>query len=63
MGSSVNANGVENSGGFKSAAGLGVRVKTPIGPLSLDYGIPFNKEPGETSRGSGKLHFSVSHGF
>lgn len=51
------------SGGFKSGAGFGVRVKTPIGPIMLDYGIPFNKEPGEDRRGSGRFHFNVSHGF
>jgi len=49
--------------GFKSGFGLGVRVKTPIGPIMLDYGIPLNKEPGEDSRKSGRLHFSASHGF
>jgi len=46
-----------------SGVGLGVRMKTPIGPITLDYGIPMNKEPGETERGSGKVHFSASHGF
>ncbi|MFZ2603338.1 MAG: outer membrane protein assembly factor BamA [Candidatus Omnitrophota bacterium] len=51
------------SGGFKSGAGFGVRVKTPVGPIMLDYGIPFNKESGEDERGSGRFHFSVSHGF
>lgn len=51
------------SGGFKSSLGLGLRVKTPFGPINLDYGIPLNKEPGETDIGSGKFHFSVSRGF
>jgi outer membrane protein insertion porin family len=51
------------SGGLKSGVGLGVRIKTPIGPIMLDYGIPLNKEPGEDTRGSGKFHFSMSHGF
>lgn len=50
-------------GGFKSGAGFGVRIKTPIGPIMLDYGIPFNKEPGEDEKGSGRVHFSMSHGF
>ena len=63
IGSSRNAFGVANTGGFKSGFGLGVRIKTPIGPIMLDYGIPLNKEPGEDSRKSGKLHFNVSHGF
>jgi outer membrane protein insertion porin family len=51
------------TGGYKSGVGLGVRIKTPIGPLMLDYGIPLNKEPGEDKRGDGRFHFSMSHGF
>ncbi|RJO64615.1 MAG: outer membrane protein assembly factor BamA [Candidatus Omnitrophota bacterium] len=51
------------AGGFKSSTGIGFRIKTPIGPVSLDYGIPLNKEPGEEDKGSGRFHFSVSHGF
>jgi len=51
------------SGGFKSGVGFGLRVKTPFGPISLDYGIPLNKEPGETEVGAGRFHFSVSRGF
>lgn len=51
------------SGGFRSSVGLGVRVKTPIGPISLDYGIPLDKAPGEEERGDGQFHFSASHGF
>ncbi|MDD5292349.1 MAG: outer membrane protein assembly factor BamA, partial [Candidatus Omnitrophica bacterium] len=47
------------SGGFKSGVGFGFRVKTPLGPIKVDYGIPLNKEPGETDKGSGKFHFSM----
>ena len=50
------------AGDFKSGAGFGLRVKTPIGPVNLDYGYPLNDEPGEESR-SGKFYFSVSRGF
>ena len=50
------------SGGFKAGAGFGLRVKTPIGPINLDYGYPLNDEPGEDQR-SGKFYFSVSRGF
>jgi outer membrane protein insertion porin family len=46
-----------------SGYGLGFRVKTPIGPMKLDYGIPLDKEPGEDSQKSGKFYFSVSRGF
>lgn len=48
--------------GFKSGIGMGLRFKTPIGPISLDYGYPLDSEPGEESR-SGKFYFSVSRGF
>jgi outer membrane protein insertion porin family len=51
------------SGGLKSGIGLGVRIKTPIGPIMLDYGIPLDKEPGEEDKSSGRFHFSMSHGF
>jgi outer membrane protein insertion porin family len=51
------------SGGFKSGIGFGVRVKTPIGPIMLDYGIPLDKEPGEDTKKGGQFHFSASHGF
>jgi outer membrane protein insertion porin family len=48
---------------LKSGLGIGVRLKSPIGPIMLDYGIPLDKEPGETKRKSGRFHFSASHGF
>lgn len=50
------------SGEFKSSLGFGVRIKTPLGPLKLDYGFPLNLEAGEEDK-EGKFHFSVSHGF
>ena len=51
------------SGGYMAGIGLGVRLKTPIGPVRLDYGFPFNKEPGEPAKGKGRFHFSLSRGF
>jgi outer membrane protein insertion porin family len=51
------------SGGFKAGVGVGFRLKTPIGPIMLDYGVPLNKASGETSKGKGRFHFSMSHGF
>ncbi len=50
------------TGSFKSSFGLGVRVKTPFGPINVDYGYPLADEPGEEGK-SGKFHFSVSRGF
>jgi outer membrane protein insertion porin family len=51
------------SSGYKSGIGFGVRLKTPLGPVRLDYGWPLNKEPGEPARGKGRFHFSFSRGF
>ena len=52
---------VEKSG-FKSSIGLGFRVNTPIGPVSVDYGWPLDKEPGEEGK-EGRFHFNVSRAF
>jgi outer membrane protein insertion porin family len=51
------------SGGFKSGIGFGIRVKSPMGPIKLDYGIPMSKEPGQTGKKGGKFHFSASNTF
>ncbi|MBU1367530.1 MAG: outer membrane protein assembly factor BamA [Candidatus Omnitrophica bacterium] len=50
------------NGGLKSSVGLGLRVKTPIGPVSVDYGWPLDTEPGEEGK-QGRFHFSISRGF
>ncbi len=50
------------SGNLKSSVGLGLRVKTPLGPINLDYGWPLNVEPGEEGK-EGRFHFSISRGF
>lgn len=47
---------------IKSGTGLGLRVKTPIGPINLDYGYPLSDEPGKDDK-TGKFYFSVSRGF
>jgi len=46
---------------YKSGTGVGVRVKTPIGPLQLDYGFPLNDNEGDKKEGH--FYFSMSHGF
>ena len=51
------------SGSLKSGIGFGIRVKTPLGPIKVDYGIPLNKAQGEESKGSGRFHFSMSNQF
>ncbi len=49
------------SGDYKSGTGLGVRIKTPIGPVKLDYGYPLDELPGEKKKG--RFYFSMSRGF
>lgn len=51
------------TGGLKSGIGPGLRVKTPIGPINLDYGFPLSRLPGEAKKNNGKFYFSVSRGF
>jgi len=46
--------------GLKFTAGIGLRYKTPVGPIRVDYGIKLNREPGESR---GELHFSLGHAF
>ncbi|MFH1394769.1 MAG: outer membrane protein assembly factor BamA [Candidatus Omnitrophota bacterium] len=46
---------------YKQGVGVGVRVKTPIGPVKLDYGYPLNENEGDKKEG--QFYFSVSHGF
>lgn len=50
------------TGDFKAGMGVGLRIKTPFGPMKLDYGIPLNDEPGEEGK-AGKFHFSMSRTF
>ena len=49
-------------GEFMSSVGLGFRVNTPIGPVSVDYGWPLSTEAGEESK-EGRFHFNVSRAF
>ncbi|MFH1245328.1 MAG: outer membrane protein assembly factor BamA [Candidatus Omnitrophota bacterium] len=49
------------TGGLQYSAGLGVRVKTPLGPVKLDYGYPLEVPEGE--KHEGRFHFSMTRGF
>ena len=48
-------------GGYRYGTGVGVRVKTPIGPVSVDYGYPLN--PDSTQDNHGRFHFNISRSF
>ncbi len=45
---------------LKYTAGIGLRYKTPVGPLRIDYGHKLNREEGESI---GEIHFSIGHAF
>ncbi|RKY37191.1 MAG: outer membrane protein assembly factor BamA [Candidatus Omnitrophota bacterium] len=45
---------------LKASIGSGVRVKTPLGPIRLDYGYALNPKKGDSR---GRFHFSMSHEF
>ena len=44
------------------AAGFGLRLNLPIGPLRLDYGIPY-KDQGYNHNNTGKFSFDVGYQF
>ncbi len=45
---------------LRFTTGLGLRYKTPVGPLSIDYGIKLSRQKGESL---GALHFSIGQAF
>lgn len=45
---------------LRQTAGGGVRYKTPVGPLRLDYARKIDRQPGESA---GEWHFSLGHAF
>jgi len=53
-------NPLEWPGRLRRTVGLGLRLRTPVGPLRLDYGIKLNRRGGE---GRGELHFSLGQAF
>ncbi len=46
---------------FKSGAGVGVRVKTPVGPVRVDWGYPLSANYDKND--AGEFYFSMSRGF
>lgn len=50
-----------NFGDFAVSVGPGIKVKTPIGPVAIYYGLPIvNKD---TEDENGRIEFSLSRGF
>ncbi|MDX9714491.1 MAG: outer membrane protein assembly factor BamA [Dissulfurispiraceae bacterium] len=45
---------------LKYTSGIGLRYKTPVGPIRVDYGVKLNKRE---SMSRGELHFSIGHAF
>jgi outer membrane protein assembly complex, YaeT protein len=46
---------------YKSGAGIGIRVNTPVGPFRLDWGYPLSEN--FTDAKEGEFYFSISRGF
>ncbi len=45
---------------LRFTTGIGLRYKTPVGPLSIDYGVKLSRLKGESL---GALHFSIGQAF
>ncbi len=45
---------------FRYTAGLGIRYRTPVGPIRIDYGHKLDRREGESA---GEVHFSIGHAF
>jgi outer membrane protein insertion porin family len=54
-----------NLGQIRGAVGFGLRIKSPIGPLRIDYGIKLNQEfiPGQGLESRTALHISFGQAF
>ena len=46
---------------YRAGVGVGLRVKTPIGPVSLDFGYPLVGNYDDERKG--EFYFNMSHGF
>ena len=53
-------NELEDGLKLKASVGTGIRVKTPLGPIRLDYGYALKRSEGDPQ---GRFHFSMSREF
>lgn len=49
-----------NLRGLLPTAGVGLRYKSALGPLRIDWGFKLNRRPGE---GPSRFHFTIGHAF
>ena len=47
-------------GDLREVAGIGLRYRSPFGPLRLDWGFKLDRRPGETRQ---QLHIGVGYAF
>jgi outer membrane protein insertion porin family len=47
-------------GDLRRSTGLGLRYRTPVGPVRLDWGFVLDRRPGERSS---RLHLTIGHAF
>jgi outer membrane protein insertion porin family len=47
---------------LKAGTGVGLRIKTPLGPVKLDYGFPLSATESNEKK-TPRFHFSMSRGF
>lgn len=48
-------------GNLRWSAGVGVRYRTPVGPIRLDWGYVLDPRPGDVSRS--RFHLTIGHAF
>lgn len=49
-----------NPSKLKFTTGVGLRYKTPVGPIRVDYGYKLNRQKGESHS---EIHFTIGHAF
>ena len=47
-------------GELRGAGGFGVRYRSPVGPIRLDFGFKMGRRIGESR---GEFHLSIGHAF